>query len=93
MKTFFAYILSNASRTLYVGFTNDLERRIHEHRAKQADSFTRKYNITMLAYMEEFDSSLEAIAREKQLKGWSRTKKVTLVERANPEWHDLSAGW
>ncbi len=60
---------------------------------KQDDSFTRKYNITMLAYFEEFDSIRDAIEREKQLKNWSRTKKVTLIERENPEWRDLSAGW
>ncbi len=93
MKVFFVYIMTNVSRTLYIGVTNSLERRVHEHRMKQADSFTRKYNITMLAYFEEFDSIRDAIEREKQLKNWSRTKKVTLIERENPEWRDLSAGW
>jgi len=93
MKTFFAYIVSNASRTLYVGVTNNLERRIHEHRAKGADSFTRKYNITLLVHAEEFSQVGDAIAREKQLKGWSRARKIALIEKGNPAWNDLSAGW
>ncbi len=92
-KQFFVYIMTNVSRTLYIGITNSLERRVHEHRIKEADGFTRKYNITMLAYFEEFDSIRDAIEREKQLKNWSRAKKVTLIERENPEWRDLSAGW
>jgi putative endonuclease len=93
-KQFYVYIMTNVSRTLYIGFTNNLERRVHEHREKQSrDSFTRQYNVTMLAYFEEFDSSLEAIAREKQIKKWSKPKKMGLVERMNPDWIDLSAGW
>ena len=93
MKRFFVYILSNASRTLYVGFTNDLERRIHEHRAKQVDGFTRTSNITLLLHAEEFSQVGDALAREKQLKGWSRAKKLALIEERNPRWDDLSAGW
>lgn len=93
MRTFFVYILSNASRTLYIGFTNDLERRIHEHRAKEADGFTRRYNITLLMHAEEFSQVGDALAREKQLKGWSRAKKLALIEGRNPRWNDLSAGW
>ncbi len=92
-RQFYVYLMTNISRTLYIGVTNNLERRVHEHRKKEADGFTRKYNITMLAYFEEFDSIRDAIEREKQLKNWSRTKKVTLIERENPEWRDLSAGW
>jgi len=66
---------------------------VFEHRLKQADGFTRRYNITMLAYCEEYDSIRDAIAREKQLKNWSRAKKIALIERENPEWQDLSAEW
>lgn len=90
---FFVYIMTNVSGTLYIGVTNNLERRVFEHRMKQADGFTRKYNITMLVYCEEFDSIRDAIGREKQLKNWSRAKKVTLIERENPAWLDLSAEW
>ena len=85
--------MSNASRTLYVGFTNDLGRRIHEHRAKRVDGFTRKYNITLLVHAEEFSQVGDALAREKELKGWSRAKKIALIEEGNPNWDDLSAGW
>ncbi len=92
-RQFYVYLMTNISRTLYIGVTNNLERRVHEHRKKEADGFTRKYNITMLVYFEEFDSVREAIGREKQLKNWNRAKKVTLIERENPEWRDLSAGW
>lgn len=90
---FFVYIMTNVSHTLYIGVTGNLERRVFEHREKRADGFTRSYNITMLVYCEEFDSVRDAIGREKQLKNWSRTKKVALIERGNPEWLDLSAGW
>lgn len=90
---FFVYIMTNMSRTLYIGVTNDLERRVFEHRSKVAGGFTRRYNITMLAYCEEFDSIRNAIEREKQLKNWNRAKKIVLFERENPEWRDLSAGW
>ncbi len=93
MKRYFVYILSNASRTLYIGFTNDLERRVHEHRAKQMEGFTRKYNVTLLMHAEEFSQVGDALAREKELKGWSRAKKIALIEAENPRWDDLSAEW
>lgn len=93
MKRYFVYILSNASRTLYVGFTNDLERRVHEHRAKHVEGFTWKYNVTLLMHAEEFSQVGDALAREKELKGWSRAKKVALIEAENSRWDDLSAGW
>src|SRR5688500_10368524 len=69
--------------------TNDLERRVAEHRAKTADGFTRKYNIVIPVYAEEFTHIGDAIAREKQLKGWSRAKKIALIERDNPDWRDI----
>lgn len=90
---FFVYITTNVLRTLYIGVTNNLERRVFEHRLKQADGFTRKYNVAMLVFCEEFDSIRDAIGREKQLKNWSRAKKITLIERENPQWLDLSAEW
>jgi len=93
VKTLFASILCNASRTLSVGFTNDLERRVREHRATQADSFTRKYTITLLRRAEEFSQVGDVIAREKELKGWSRAKKIAVIEESNPNSDELSAGW
>lgn len=93
MGTWYVYILSNVSRTLYIGITNDLERRVEEHRLKLHKGFSRQYNITLLVYVESFASPRDAIAREKQLKGWTRVKKVALIERENPQWLDLSAEW
>jgi putative endonuclease len=92
-RRFYVYILSNRSRRLYVGVTNDLRRRVWQHRMKEADSFTRDYNITMLVYFEEFGRADDAIAREKQLKNWRRDKKVWLIERENPNWLDLAHDW
>ena len=92
-RRFFVYILSNISRTLYVGVTSDIERRIWEHRQKNRNSFTRDYNITMLVYFEEYARADDAIAREKQLKKWRREKKVWLIERENPQWLDLAHDW
>ena len=92
-RRFYVYILANVSRTLYIGFTNDIQKRIWQHRQKQADSFTRDYNITMLVHIEEFARADDAIAREKQLKNWRREKKIWLIERENPEWLDLAQDW
>ena len=87
------YILSNASRTLYIGLTSDPIRRLWQHREKLLSGFTRRYNLTLLVYYEEFVSRPEAFAREQQLKGWSRAKKIALIETMNPEWRDLSIDW
>jgi len=87
------YILSNASRTLDVGMTKDPIRRLYEHRAKLFNGFTRRDNITLLVYFEEFVARPEAFDRERQLKGWSRMKKLALVLSMNPQWVDLSADW
>ena len=92
MKNYYVYILSNCTNTtIYTGITNDLIRRVFEHR-QNADpkSFTAKYDIHKLVYYEEYSSSLDAIAREKQLKGLLRRKKNELVETINPSWADLS---
>lgn len=89
---YFVYILSNASRTLYVGMTNDLVRRVYEHRQKEA-GFTARYNVTQLVYFEEAAHPQVAIAREKELKGWRRSRKPALVSAANPTWRDLADGF
>ena len=89
----YVYIATNKSRTLYIGVTNNLERRMWEHRQKIGSKFAAKYNITRLAYYETFDDIRDAIAREKELKGWRRDKKVDLIEDDNPLWDDLSEDW
>ncbi len=87
------YIVASASRTLYVGVTNDLERRIWQHRHKALDGFTAKYDVTRLGWFEWHTRIEDAIAREKQIKGWSRAKKVSLIEVENPKWWDLGRDW
>ncbi|MBI4335964.1 MAG: GIY-YIG nuclease family protein, partial [Candidatus Omnitrophica bacterium] len=76
---------------LYIGVTNNLEKRVYEHKNKLIVGFTKKYNITKLVYFEETNDANEAITREKQLKGWLRRKKIDLIESTNPYWKDLSA--
>ena len=85
--------MASQSRTLYTGVTNDLQRRVYEHKQKLVPGFTRKYNITRLVYFEETNDVYAALMREKQIKGWLRAKKVALIESVNPEWKDLSAQW
>ena len=88
---FFVYILaSKRNGTLYVGVTNNLVRRLSEHRAKLMPGFTRKYDVTQLVYFEMFDSLLEARAREHSLKRWRRAWKIELIEKSNPDWRDLT---
>ncbi|HEY9869837.1 MAG TPA: GIY-YIG nuclease family protein [Candidatus Obscuribacterales bacterium] len=93
MNTYYVYILTNKSQTLYVGVTSDLERRIRQHKSRLVPGFTAKYNITRLVHYEEFTSVHDAIAREKQIKGWLRAKKIALIEEANPGWNDLASAW
>ena len=93
MKQYYVYIMTNRSKTLYTGVTNDLVRRVYEHKNKMIDGFTRKYKLTQLVYFEETTDVQAAIAREKQIKGWLRSKKVALIESENPQWNDLSEGW
>ena len=89
-KQSFVYIMTNYNKTtLYTGVTNNLKRRIYEHKNKLIDGFTKRYNITFLVYYECFDNIQEAILREKQLKGGSRQKKIDLINNFNPEWKDL----
>ncbi len=90
---YYVYIMTNKSRTLYTGVTNDLERRVYEHKQKLVPGFTSKYDITKLVYFEVTEDVLAALAREKQIKGWLREKKIALIESVNPDWADLSAEW
>jgi putative endonuclease len=91
--TYREFFVASASRTLYIGVTNNLERRIWEHRIKVLGGFTAKYNIHRLVYVEVHPRIDDAIAREKQLKNWNRARKIALIERENPEWQDLSRDW
>jgi len=93
MKQYYVYMMSSPTRTLYIGVTNDLQRRVYEHKQKKVPGFTNRYNLTQLLYYETTGDVRDAIAREKQLKGWLRAKKVALIETINLEWDDLSAGW
>lgn len=94
MSTFYVYILaSQRNGTLYIGLTNDIERRIAEHKNKIYQGFTAKYNVNMLIYFEEHDTYDEAVTREKQLKKWKRIWKLNLIGKENPDWKDLSADW
>ncbi|HEX6983215.1 MAG TPA: GIY-YIG nuclease family protein [Balneolaceae bacterium] len=90
MKRYYVYMMSNVSRMLYTGITNDLARRVEDHQLKRNDGFTKRYNIHQLVYYEEFQYVREAIAREKEIKGWRREKKTALIEKVNPNWKDLS---
>ena len=92
-KTYYVYIMTSPTGTLYTGITNDLQRRVYQHKHKLIEGFTAKYNITRLVYYEETGDVKSAIAREKQIKGWVRKKKIALIESQNPKWHDLSEGW
>ncbi|NEP09397.1 MAG: GIY-YIG nuclease family protein [Symploca sp. SIO2C1] len=93
MNSYYVYILTNYSKTLYTGVTNNLHRRVYEHKKKLIPGFTQKYNINQLVYYEETSEVIEAISREKQIKGWLRAKKIALIESKNPEWFDLSVDW
>lgn len=87
-RRYWMYIMASRSRVLSTGMTNDLRRRVIKHKSKQVPGFTRRYNVTRLVYFEEFSRARDAITREKQIKGWVRSKKVTLTESENPEWRD-----
>jgi putative endonuclease len=94
VKTYFVYIMSNKSRRLYVGFSSDLSARVFKHKNKWfEDSFTAGYSFDMLVYYEAYSNPRQAIAREKQIKGWLRQRKLELILSANPDWVDLSAEW
>jgi len=91
MKTYYVYIMTNKSnKVIYTGITNDLIRRIFEHKQKIVKGFTEKYNCTKLIYYEETNDVNKAIKREKQLKNWHRKWKINLINEHNPKWDDLS---
>ena len=91
---YFVYILSNwNNKVIYTGVTNNLERRLYEHKNKLVDGFTKKYNINKLVYYDHCSDVTAAIQREKQIKGWTRQKKNQLIREINPDWHDLSLDW
>ena len=92
-RKYYVYILTNGTRTLYVGVTNDIVRLVYEHKHKMVDGFTKKYNLTYLAYYDETSDVMSAIEREKQIKGWRRSKKIELIESVNPSWRDLAVDW
>jgi len=89
-KRYCVYIMSNVSKMLYVGVTNDLEKRVLQHKSKLIPGYTQKYNLFKLVYFESLGDIRDAIHREKQIKGWLRAKKVALIESVNPHWRDLS---
>jgi putative endonuclease len=89
-RRYHVYMMSNANRTLYVGVTSRLARRVSQHKARAIAGFTSKYHVHQLVYAEEHVDVAQAIAREKEIKGWRRNKKVKLIESLNPEWKDLS---
>jgi len=93
VRQYFVYIMTNAARVLYVGVTNDLERRVYQHKRGTTPGFSARYRLTYLAHYEETNDVREAIAREKHIKGWTRARKIALIEGENPNWRDLSAGW
>ncbi len=93
MHQYYVYIMPNKSGTLYIGVTNNLNRRVYEHKEKLIKGFTAKYNLSKLVYYETSYDINQAIIREKQLKGWLRKRKIELIEETNPYWRDLSKDW
>ena len=93
MKRYYVYILTSKENTaLYIGVTNDLRRRLNEHKSGLSGGFTKRYHLCKLVYFEEYSEISEAILREKRMKGWTREKKDALIEERNPEWMDLGEG-
>ena len=93
MRNYYVYILTNKSGTLYVGMTNNLERRVYQHRNQLIAGFTRRYDMTRLVYYETANDARTAIEREKQIKGWLRRKKIELIQDMNPHWLALAESW
>lgn len=94
MNDYYVYLIaSKRNGTLYTGVTNDLKRRMYEHKNGLVDGFSKKYNVHLLVYFNQTPSVESAIEREKQIKGWIRKKKINLIELKNPEWKDLSEDW
>jgi len=93
MAETYVYILGNKGGRLYVGVTNDLQRRVYEHKTKATPGYASKLGISRLLYFESFNHIVDAIAAEKQIKGWLRSKKLALIRERNPKFEDLSADW
>ena len=93
MSDYYVYIMTNNSGTLYVGVTNNLERRVCEHKQGAHSGFTKRYKLTRLVYCESTPDVRAAIQREKEIKGWLRRKKIALIASMNPYWRDLSEAW
>lgn len=91
--TCYVYIMNSPSGTLYTGMTADLFKRVYQHRHKLIKGFTSQYNVTRLAYFEETTDVKSAIAREREIKSWRRSKKIDLIKSMNPQWKDLAEGW
>lgn len=92
-RSYYVYIMANNAGTSYIGVTNDLERRVREHKEGNIKGFTSRYKLHQLVYYEEYDSIEDAISREKQIKKWGRVKKRSLIRELNPTWIDLAADW
>jgi putative endonuclease len=92
-RSYCVYIMGSPSGTLYIGFTGNLHKRIFEHKFHKMEGFTNKYDVERLLYWASYDDVHQALAREKQLKGWSRVKKIALIEARNPHWLDLAKEW
>ncbi len=90
---FWVYIVASTTGTLYIGMTNNLLVRVGQHKSGEFEGFAKDYHCTRLVYYEKFDDVIKTIAREKQLKGWRRSKKVALIEKMNPRWQDLTEKW
>ncbi len=94
MKEFFVYIITNKKNgTLYIGMTGDIERRMAEHKLKQADGFSKRYGLDKLVYYEKFEDSYPAFKRERQMKAWKRQWKINRIIEDNPDWQDISKDW
>ncbi len=92
MRQYYVYIMSNRTHVLYIGVTNDLDNRTAQHQEGANPGFTQRYHLNRLVYFELYEKIADAIAREKQLKGWRRSRKIALIESLNPQWSDLSRG-
>ena len=92
-KRYYVYIMASRSRTLYTGVTNDVYRRALQHKKGEVEGFTKRYNINRLVHYEEFKYVDNAIKREKQIKAWTRAKRLALIQSENPTWQDLADGW
>jgi putative endonuclease len=92
-RSYFTYIMASRSHTLYIGITGDLHKRVFQHKWREHDGFTERYNCDRLVWFESYQDVTKSFAREKQLKGWRREKKIALIEKTNSTWQDLSRDW